>query len=62
MQEAKIDKYSDPNFHKNEYMSSPIQLDFGKMTSMVLPVIQDPKENQGNYMSYLKSYQQTLNQ
>lgn len=36
------DKCSDPNFHKNEHMSSPIQLDSGKMLSMVHPITQEP--------------------
>lgn len=48
MWEAKTDKYSDPNFHKNEHISLPILLDFGKMPSMVLPIIQYPVRKQGN--------------
>lgn len=30
--------YNDPNFHKNEHISLPIQLDFGKIPSMVHPI------------------------
>jgi len=40
---AKINRYSDPNFHKSECISLPKQPGFGKMTSMESPVVRYPK-------------------
>ena len=61
MLEAKTDKYSDPNFHKNEHISLPIRLDFGKMPSMVLPITQYPVRKKGNNIRASIKLQEGLN-